>query len=390
MSLATVRAAAEHAARCGSLEPHQLAAFQALDESLSQAQRQRFSELWRAAPLPKPADSPAVKLALPLIKEFEGCRLEAYPDPETGGDPWTIGWGATRHFDGAAVKRGDVITQAVADDMLDSHVRDALAPRLAKSIPAWPKLSASQQAALLSFAYNVGPGFYGASGFETITAALRDGRLADVPAALRLYVNPGGPSEAGLRRRREAEAKLWGGPSRSTEKILSVPYFSQNDNRSGTGFRECFSSTCAMVAAFYGKVKGDDEYNLIRARFGDTTEAQAQIQALRVLGLEARMVTNAAAGLLESEILAGRPVPVGWLHHGPVTAPTGGGHWTLCIGFSAESFVMHDPNGAADMVNGGYVDSVNGAKIRYTKKNWLRRWEADGPGTGWALLVKPA
>lgn len=30
-----------------------------------------------------------------LIKQFEGCRLNAYPDPATGGDPWTIGIGHT-------------------------------------------------------------------------------------------------------------------------------------------------------------------------------------------------------------------------------------------------------------------------------------------------------
>ena len=37
-----------------------------------------------------------------LIKKFEGCAkirrdglVEAYPDPGSGGDPWTIGWGAT-------------------------------------------------------------------------------------------------------------------------------------------------------------------------------------------------------------------------------------------------------------------------------------------------------
>ena len=390
MSRATVRGACEHAARVGRLEPHQLAALTALDESLTGPQRQRFSELWRAAPLPKPADDPAVKLALPVIREFEGCRLEAYPDPETGGDPWTIGWGNTQHFDGTQVKAGDTITQAVADQMLDSYVRDVARSQLAKRIPIWRKLTAGQQAALLSFAYNVGVNFYGATGFETITACLRDSRLADVPAALRLYVNPGGPSEVGLRRRREAEAKLWGGPVRPTEKILRVPYFSQLDNASGTGRRECFSTTCAMVAAFYGKVKGDDEYNAIRARFGDTTDAQAQLAALRSLGLDARFVTNAAPGLLESEIMAGRPVPVGWLHKGPVTAPTGGGHWTLCIGFSATSFVMNDPNGEADMVNGGYVNHSRGAGIAYSRRNWLRRWEVDGPSTGWAVLVRPA
>jgi GH24 family phage-related lysozyme (muramidase) len=369
--------------------PHQAAGWNWLDEQLTQDQRERFFEMFRAAPLPKPADDPAVKLALPLIREFEGCQLTAYPDPETGGEPWTIGWGATTHFDGTRVKQGDTITQNVADQMLDNYVRNVMAGQLQQRIPIWRKLTASQQAALISFAYNVGVMFYGATGFDTITAALRDGRLSDVPAALRLYVNPGGPSEAGLKRRREAEIKMWGERPRPDQKILQVRYFSQNDNASGTGYRECFSSSCAMIAAQYGKVRTDDAYNAIRARFGDSTDAQAQVRALRSLDLDARFITNAAPGLIEAEILAGRPVAVGWLHHGPVTAPTGGGHWTCCIGFTPEAFVMNDPNGEADMMNGGYLNHTGGAGVRYSRRNWLRRWEVDGPGTGWALTVRP-
>jgi len=42
-----------------------------------------------------------------------------------------------------------------------------------------------------------------------LTSRLRQGELEQVPAALQLYVNPGGPSEAGLGRRRKAEAALW-------------------------------------------------------------------------------------------------------------------------------------------------------------------------------------
>jgi hypothetical protein len=144
-----------------------------------------------------------------------------------------------------------------------------------------------------------------------------------------------------------------------------------------------------MIAAQYGKIRTDDAYNAIRAKFGDSTDAQAQIRALRSLDLDARFVTNAAPGLLEAEILAGRPVAVGWLHHGPVTAPTGGGHWTCCIGFTPEAFVMNDPNGEADMMNGGYLNHTGGAGVRYSRRNWLRRWEVDGPGTGWALTVRP-
>src|SRR5690554_3647370 len=48
-----------------------------------------------------------------LIKRWEGCKLTAYPDPGTGGKPWTIGWGTTR-IDGRAVRPGETITQARA------------------------------------------------------------------------------------------------------------------------------------------------------------------------------------------------------------------------------------------------------------------------------------
>lgn len=173
--------------------------------------------------------------------------------------------------------------------------------------------------------------------------------------------------------------------------ILDVPYEYQLDNASGTGYRECFSSSCAMIARYHGQVDSDDEYNIIRARYGDTTNPQAQVKALRSLGFDARFRTDCSIATLEAEINAGRPVAVGWLHHGPITAPRGGGHWTCVIGYTEDTIVHNDPNGEADMVNGGYVGNSAslGAHIEYSRKNWLRRWEVDGPGTGWAILVKP-
>jgi hypothetical protein len=174
-----------------------------------------------------------------------------------------------------------------------------------------------------------------------------------------------------------------------TEKSLTVPYFYQLDNQSGQGNRECFSSSCAMVAAFYGKVKTDDEYNNIRRKFGDTTDSSAQLKALQSLGLKAKFVTNGNSALLENEIRNNRPVACGWLHHGNVTKPTGGGHWGVICGFTPTHFIIHDPFGEGNMVNGGYVSHAPaaGRGIRYSKKNWLSRWEVDGSNTGWAILV---
>jgi hypothetical protein len=73
----------------------------------------------------------------------------------------------------------------------------------------------NRQAALLSFTTNCGPRWFGAKGFDTLSTAQRTGELEAVPAALMLYVNPGGPSEAGLRRRRKAEEALWSASPRS-------------------------------------------------------------------------------------------------------------------------------------------------------------------------------
>ena len=172
-------------------------------------------------------------------------------------------------------------------------------------------------------------------------------------------------------------------------KLLNVPYEYQLDNKSGTGYRECFSSTCAMIAKYYKKISTDDGYNIIRAQYGDTTNTEAQIAALRSLGLNARFIMNGNAALLENEIRNNRPVAVGWLHKGPASAPTGSGHWSCCVGFTETEFIFHDPNGEADMVNGGYVNnSANaGVNVSYSRKNWLKRWEIDGEKTGWAILV---
>jgi GH24 family phage-related lysozyme (muramidase) len=328
---------------------------------------------------------------LAMIKEFEGCRLSAYPDPKSGGDPWTIGYGSTRYPDGRPVQRGDKISVIEADMMLRLEA-DRICQKLAGTIPAWNELGDRQKSALVSFAYNLGDGFYGGANFNTITKALREKRWHDVPGAMMLYRNPGSNVEAGLKRRRKAEGDLWMKdmpemPDETFQAVrLNVPYFSQRDNKSGQGYRECFSSSCAMVAAYYGKVKSDDEYNAVRARYGDTTEANAQVRALTDLGLKAQFLQTGSAATLEREIRANRPVAVGWLHHGTAAAPSGGGHWSVVVGFDKDAFYLNDPYGEADIVNGGYVNNY-GKGVRYSRKNWLRRWEVEGPGSGWLVLV---
>jgi lysozyme len=147
-------------------------------------------------------------MGLKLIKEFEGCHLKAYPDPLTGGLPITIGWGSTRKKDGSHFKLGDTLTQAEADSLLIEQCKNEFLPALRK-IPHWNEMSDGKRGALLSFAYNLGAGFYGGDNFNTITKRLKNKEWDLVPDALYLYRNPGSNVEAGLARRRKAEGDAW-------------------------------------------------------------------------------------------------------------------------------------------------------------------------------------
>jgi GH24 family phage-related lysozyme (muramidase) len=147
-----------------------------------------------------------------LIKEFEGCNLNAYPDPRTGGKPITIGWGSTRKLDGSRWQLGEAISQDEADELLMTQLEKNYLPPLQK-IPSWDDLTTNQKGAILSFGYNLGANFYLASGFASISKVLRSPELwndaSEVTRVFSLYCNPGSNVEAGLRRRRIAEAQLW-------------------------------------------------------------------------------------------------------------------------------------------------------------------------------------
>jgi GH24 family phage-related lysozyme (muramidase) len=192
--------------------PHQSAAIAQLEQDLAvngYAAAMRRDRTWFAT---WSQDGKQVDLgaALQLIQQFEGCHLDAYPDPLSGGEPWTIGWGTTRYSDGRNVKKGDRLNRVEADMLLRQEV-DRIAGKLRETVPHWREMADHQQCALVSFAYNLGSGFYGAAGFETISRVLREKDWAKVPEALLLYRNPGTNVEAGLRRRREAEGRLWQG-----------------------------------------------------------------------------------------------------------------------------------------------------------------------------------
>ena len=171
---------------------------------------------------------------------------------------------------------------------------------------------------------------------------------------------------------------------------LNVPYYSQRDNYRDA-MRTCFSSSCAMLLSGIHPevIENDDEYIQEVFQIGDTTEAWVQIEALKHFGVTAKFVQNAGWETVEQKLKQGIPVPMGILHKGPVSSPTGGGHWICCVGITEDrsKLWVHDPFGDLDLISGQY-ESTDGKFKLYSKKNLGPRWLVEGELSGWCVLAE--
>lgn len=137
-----------------------------------------------------------IQSGIDLIKSFEGCKLESYPDPATGGDPWTIGYGCTN-----GVKPGMKITQEQAEQLFLAEIT-ALEPKVRAKVS--PDLTDNQFSAAMAFAYNMKRWSQ-----TPLFAFLETGQIDRAEAHWTLYCKANGQEMEGLKRRRQAELDLF-------------------------------------------------------------------------------------------------------------------------------------------------------------------------------------
>lgn len=149
---------------------------------------------------PKNADlTDALSAALMVIKRWEGCKLTAYPDPGTGGDPWTIGWGST----GPGIAKGVKWSQEQADARLASDV-DRFMAGVSKALTRTP--TPNQLGAMTSLAYNIGVSAFSGS---TLVKKFNAGDIKGAAAEFDRWNRAGGKVMQGLSNRRADERKLF-------------------------------------------------------------------------------------------------------------------------------------------------------------------------------------
>lgn len=133
-----------------------------------------------------------------FVAQHEGMVLKAYPDPGTGGAPWTIGCGRTTN-----VHPGDTCTPEQANEWLREELAGFAAQIL--SVVKVP-LTQNQLDALTSFVYNVGFGNFLKS---TMLRLINAGDYAGAAQQFIRWNKAAGRVMPGLTTRRNDEAVLF-------------------------------------------------------------------------------------------------------------------------------------------------------------------------------------
>ncbi|HID8403868.1 TPA: lysozyme [Serratia marcescens] len=133
-----------------------------------------------------------------FIKGFEQLRLKAYPDPGTGGEPWTIGWGHTK-----GVKPGGRITQEQAEAFFSE---DLAVFELTVNSAIKRTMTQNQFDAMVSLAFNIGgPAFAG----STLVKKFNAGDAHEAADEFSKWRNSAGKVMPGLVKRRAAEREMF-------------------------------------------------------------------------------------------------------------------------------------------------------------------------------------
>lgn len=136
-----------------------------------------------------------------LVERMEGDVLHAYPDPASGGDPWTIGYGHT----GPEVVPGLVIDQAQAEALLRadlSRFEQAVDDALDENAVTGD----NQFGAMVSLAFNIGAGAFATSHVLSYHNA---GNYTAAADSFLLWDHAAGHYVEALYRRRQAERSLY-------------------------------------------------------------------------------------------------------------------------------------------------------------------------------------
>ena len=110
--------------------------------------------------------------------------------------------------------------------------------------------------------------------------------------------------------------------------------------------------------------------------------------SLLEVGWLTTFTTSADAEDIKKEVKNGRPVIVSIAYDGPSTLPSSFGYHVLITGYTDTAWLVQDPSGQLDLINGGWLDTGSraGKDVLYCFEHFNPRLFYNGGATGHCFM----
>ncbi len=168
--------------------------------------------------------------------------------------------------------------------------------------------------------------------------------------------------------------------------LKDFPYFQQEPDK----WKDSQSFTIAMCLKYLKtpNINSVIDYLEVLNKYGKSIYRTAHSQALIELRMGATFTHSADSQDIKDEIHSGRPVAASLLSRGDISDPTRGTHLVAITGYGKDYWLVQDPFGKMDLINGNWEDRSldSGRDIKYSFENMNVRLFASGGASGWCWV----
>jgi len=168
--------------------------------------------------------------------------------------------------------------------------------------------------------------------------------------------------------------------------LREFPYFHQDADK----WRESQVFTLSMCLKYLNtpNINKPSDYLRVLNKHGDSISREAHSKVLEEFGMKATFTYSADPQDIKEEIHKGLPVAASLLSKGHVTNPTKGTHLVVITGYGLDYWLVQDPFGEMDLINGLWLDRSpdSGRNVRYSFKEMDSRFFASGGASGWCWV----
>jgi len=168
--------------------------------------------------------------------------------------------------------------------------------------------------------------------------------------------------------------------------LRNFPYLFKDDSEKDHDDKsQVYCLAMCLKYADAPTINGVNDYLNLINKYGKYYSYRANLNAMAEINYIASFSISFDPYDIKKELKFGRPVVASIIHKGKITGPYGGRHFIVITGYDSNNWLVQDPFGELDLINGDFKShsAEAGKNIKYAQKDLDRRLFIGGGANGW-------